>query len=346
MQIRSLHKNIYKLADYTLQQESRESTERLSFERQKVLKDWELLKSKGLSDRETASITGMSRATFYRRRKALELHGVSGLLKKSSRPKTKRQSAIPKAVIDQILSLRRSNPTYGKAKITILLKRDHGIILSESSVGRVLKSLLLAGKITKSISSGKAKRKRRFNAHAQSWTYDMRPSTPGEMVQIDHMTVTKHNVYMKHFQAWDPITKTIVASVASNATSTAAAKFLKKVIHDMPFPITSVQVDGGSEFMKDFEKTCKDLNISLYVLPPKRPQYNGGVERGNRTFREEFYARSDIQAENITTFQTELQKAVLKYNTYRPHFSLNGLTPLEYFNSQRFTGPSLLSQTL
>jgi hypothetical protein len=51
--------------------------------------------------------------------------------------------------------------------------------------------------------------------------------------------------------------------------------------------------------MKDFEEACKDLSIQLYVLPPKRPQWNGGVERGNRIFREEFYARRDILSEPV-----------------------------------------------
>jgi transposase InsO family protein len=42
--------------------------------------------------------------------------------------------------------------------------------------------------------------------------------------------------------------------------------------------------------MKDFEDACEAKNIPLYVLPPKRPQYNGGVERMNRTMREDLYA--------------------------------------------------------
>ncbi len=136
---------------------------------------------------------------------------------------------------------------------------------------------------------------------------------------------------MKHFQAWDPKTKTIIAEVTANATSNAAAKFLHKVIQEMPFKVVSIQVDGGSEFMRHFETECSKLNIPLYVLPPKRPQYNGGVERGNRIFREEFYAY-DISAESIGAFKYELTKAVKKYNTYRPHFNLKGLTPMKYTN--------------
>ncbi len=42
-------------------------------------------------------------------------------------------------------------------------------------------------------------------------------------------------------------------------------------------------MDGGSEFMAEFEDACADMKIPLIVLPPKKPEYNGGVERGNRT---------------------------------------------------------------
>ncbi len=100
----------------------------------------------------------------------------------------------------------------------------------------------------------------------------------------------------------------------------------------MPFAVKSIQVDGGSEFMKDFEGQCQKLKLELYVLPPRRPQWNGGVERGNRTFREEFYARNDLLAESIGAFRYELTQATKKYNSYRPHFSFKGLTPFEYNN--------------
>ena len=40
--------------------------------------------------------------------------------------------------------------------------------------------------------------------------------------------------------------------------------------------------------MAEFEDACSQLKLTLIVLPPRKPEYNGGVERGNRTFREEF----------------------------------------------------------
>jgi IS30 family transposase len=324
-----LHKNIYKLANYACTQEYLDQNTK---ERQKLLGDWEILKSRKVPDKEIARITNISRSTYYRRKKALQTFGIKGLKRKNTKPKTFRTSKIPVETINTILSIRKENPTYGKPKITVILQRDFNIKLSESSVGRVIKKLTIEGKITKSISSCKAKRRRKFTKHAKKWEYGMKAKSLGELIQIDHMSVTKHNISMKEFRAWDPITKTIVADVVSNATSMAAAKFLRKVLNEMPFKVKSIQVDGGTEFMADFEKECEILKVPLYVLPPSRPQYNGGVERGNRIFREEFYARKDINAESIGAFKIELKQAVHKYNTYRPHFSLNGLTPYEYTN--------------
>jgi hypothetical protein len=37
----------------------------------------------------------------------------------------------------------------------------------------------------------------------------------------------------------------------------------------VPYKIRSIQVDGGSEFMMEFEETCRELDIPLVVLPPE-----------------------------------------------------------------------------
>ena len=171
-----------------------------------------------------------------------------------------------------------------------------------------------------------------FKRHAQPWQYGTKITQPGQLIQIDHMTVTKNQLHFKHFQAWDPYTKTLVAEVCSSATAVAAKKFLLRVIKALPFKIISIQVDGGSEFMDEFESACAEHNIPLFVLPPKRPQYNGGVERANRIMREEFYDDHRVLADSIQAMRLDLNKVVVKYNSYRPHHSLGGLTPLEYTN--------------
>ena len=324
MQLKGLHKSIYTLANYSLRQEQAKKTKEHPY--YEVVKAWNQLKKEGVSLKTLEEIIGISRATYYRYQKAVQ----SGKALASRRPKRFRQSQIPKRSQDVILEIRKANPTYGKQKITVILKRDYDIHLSESSVGRELSRLLQAGKISRSLSAPKQKRQRRFKQHAKPWVYGSRAKRPGELVQIDHMSVSKNQRSFKHFQAWDPLTKTLHAEIHGEASSCCARKFLLGLIQALPFKLYSVQVDGGSEFMLEFEAACAELGIALFVIPPRRPQYNGGVERGNRIFREEFYARSDLLADSMAHLRLELDLAVKKYNTFRPHASLQGLTPFAY----------------
>lgn len=331
MQLFGLHKNIYKLANYSLRAESKDKYRRLYEE---PVRRWGKLKAEGVSDKVAQEFCGFSRASYFRYKKVL-VNLRKNVYPVSKAPKRKRQSMLGESVHQLILSIRRANPTYGKNKISVILKRDHNLLLSESSVGRIIKSQMQRGLIQKSLSAPRQKRKRRFKGHAQSWSYQLKSSKPGEMLQVDHMTVSVNQCSVKHFQAWDPLSKYIFADVCCNATSRSAKTFLKNLINAAPFKITSIQVDGGSEFMKEFEQACHENNIKLYVLPPKRPQYNGGVERGNRIFREEFYARKDMLADSVGAIKSSLKDALQKYNNYRPHFNLHGLTPSQYINNIR-----------
>jgi len=63
--------------------------------------------------------------------------------------------------------------------------------------------------------------------------------------------------------------------------------------------ILSIQMDGGSEFMAEFEEACHELKIPLLVLLPSKPTYKSGVKHGSRIFREELYAQQDILADSI-----------------------------------------------
>src|SRR3972149_4163591 len=58
----------------------------------------------------------------------------------------------------------------------------------------------------------------------------------------------------------------------SRDTAHAAAAFLDTIVGRMPFPVKAIQVDGGSEFMAQFEDACKQRGIRLFVLPPRSPK--------------------------------------------------------------------------
>lgn len=338
MQIRGLHKNLYRLYAYARTQECLDRYRQL-FEAK--VRHWQALKAEGLGDKKCQAFVGISRATYYRYSRILR-DLERGILPPSKRPKRVNKPRWGEAEMQLTLSIRRANPTYGKEKIAIILNRDHGQRLSCSTVGRILKHLFAKGLIQRSLSAPRSRRKRTFKkSHARPWTYkDYTKIKLGERVQIDHMTVTKNGLTCKHFQAWERCSKYIETQVYSNAKASSAKRFLLEFIDKAPFTVKSIQVDGGSEFMAEFEIACQNLNLPLIVLPPSQPKYNGGVERGNRTFKEEFYYRHDLLADSIGAMRFELKKAQEKYNTYRPHKNLGGLTPMAYIQSISSGAPS------
>jgi transposase InsO family protein len=130
-----------------------------------------------------------------------------------------------------------------------------------------------------------------------------------------------------------------VGEAYRQATARSASLFLDKVLRDMPVRPKAIQVDGGSEFMAEFEEACEAKGIKLYVLPPKSPKLNGGVERCNGAWRYEFYETYDLpdSIENLNPIIDSFQHL---YNHHRPHGALAGLTPKQYLNKTQAKGTS------
>ena len=125
-----------------------------------------------------------------------------------------------------------------------------------------------------------------------------------------------------------------MARAYSRATAHNAKRFLEAVRNDLPHPLLSVQVDGGSEFRADFEQACQALHIPLYVLPPRRPQFNGCVERANDSTRVEFW---NLYQGELTV--ADASRALADYqhfhNHVRPHQALDWKTPNEYLQQSK-----------
>ena len=290
---------------------------------EKVLKKWQSLKSKVISDREICEILEVSRSSLYRWQK----DGIP----KSRAPKRKRKPQWSLAQEDEVYRLRLENPLFGKEKIQAIMQNKTFV----STVGRILQKLVKLKKVKPvyMLTGYKKTKKRRFfdNSWAQRLPKGMQSDKQGVLVQIDHKTCRVGDKTIKHFNAWDRKTKINVADVYSRATSGCAAKFIDEVIAEYPFKIESIQVGGGSEFMKDFEQACQDKNIKLFVLPPRSPKLNGGVERINQTWRTEFYNFSDDLPENILQLSVFVKNYQHFYNFDRHHKSLDFLPHFGYF---------------
>ena len=304
-----------------------------AYDRKEKLRIYGKLVSEGCSQKTALEAIKISRATYYRWKRSYQLFGLAGLEDESRSPNNPRKTAWTRKDERLVLKVRKKFKLWGKYKIAAILSREYRINLSASTVGRIISKFIKKGEI-KPVSfyfGIKIKKRRVFNGHAQRWEYGMKAREPGELLQMDHATIKLGcGKNVKHFKAICPITKLVAEKAYTNATSTLAEDFLKHAQEHLPFGIKSIQVDGGSEFMGDFEEACRRKNIPLYVLPPRRPQFNAHVERGNGTAKYEFYYQCDFPPV-LSIVNQCLQKFVEFYNTYRPHQSLQYKTPMEHY---------------
>ncbi len=290
---------------------------------------WRRAMADGLTASRAAAAVGISRATLYRWQERPEA--------RSRRPHHVRRPAWSSALVKAVEDLRADNPMWGKRKLAVLLRRGSTSV-STSTVGRILRKLMDKGVVTPVpiLRRNPAARRVRLTAkqrHAKRLPKGMKATRPGEIVQIDTLSVNvRPDRAIKHFTAYDPVAKWTVGRVATSASALSAKALLEKLCAEAPFPVTGIQVDGGSEFMAEFEQACAAKALALFVLPPKRPQLNGAVERNQGAWRYEVYACFDLP-HRIDKLQQHVDAFAHRFNHYRPHQALGDRTPAEYLKT-------------
>lgn len=286
----------------------------------------------------TCRYFGISRQTFYYWKPRYERQGPRGLEDRSCRPRRVRQRTWNLVVIARVKALREQYPRWGKDKLAVLLWRE-GIACSVSMVGRILSHLKHTRQLVEPVVQAVKVRKRR--QHAQRKPREYTAQQPGDIVQVDTLDVRPiPGTILKQFTARDMVCRWDVVEVYSRATATTASRFLERIEARMPFPVRAIQVDGGSEFMAEFEETCQQRGIQLFVLPPRSPKLNGHVERAQRTHTEEFWEVTEV-GWTVAELQPELRTWEMVYNTIRPHQSLNYQTPAQFLEGYVWSEPGL-----
>ena len=177
-----------------------------------------------------------------------------------------------------------------------------------------------------------ARKRRRKRDYAIRKPKDHQVESPGDLVEVDTLDVQPvPGVVRKQFTARDVVSRWDVLDIRSAATSKMAAEFIEAVLERMPIEVKTIQVDGGGEFMGEFEEVCKARGLALFELPPRSPKLNGHVERAQRTHTEEHWELSCGEVD-VGSMRRELREWEDIYNTERPHQALHYLTPLEYVN--------------
>lgn len=272
---------------------------------------------------------GIARSTYYRWAARYDAQHLPFLENRSSAPRRMRRPTWTAEQAAAVLAARERSPRWGKDKLAVVLRRD-GIVLSVSMVGRILADLQRRHVLVEPLSARLRPHARHARPYAIRKPKEHTVAAPGDLVQFDTMHLTPlPGVARRHFSAVDVASRWGVTGVRASATAGTATDFLDELVERTPFPIRALQVDGGSEFMAEFEAACQDRAIALFVLPPRSPKLNGHVERANRTHRQEFWELYDGDLE-LPPLQEALRAWEESYNHVRPHQALGYRTPAEH----------------
>jgi transposase InsO family protein len=207
----------------------------------------------------------------------------------------------------------------GSRRIQSELDRTHGFQISRTTIDKILAE---SGTVPLLRQSRNRKRTTRYARQI-----------PGERVQMDTCKIGPGRY---QYTAVDDCTRIRVLALYPRRSAVNTLLFLERVLEELPFPIQRVQTDRGREFFAlAVQQRLMDYAIKFRPVKPASPHLNGKVERSQRTDLEEFYATVDLEAE-------DLEKALFAwqdhYNHFRPHGSLNGLTPWEkWYERTKFT---------
>ena len=262
---------------------------KIALKRKEILDKAEKLKEKGIKYKEMEEILNVNERTLRRWKKAYNELGIRGLEPQSTRPN---RLVTKRILTDKMLRLieqtRKENLFYGKRKLQEILLRK-GYDLKLSTIGNGLNILMKQGRILPVYILSCTKERKRIRKFNKCYAQRL-PFGHQTQIQIDHMVLNIKGKEIRQFSAYSKKDKLLVTQVYENATSQTAAKFLtEEVLQGFPFNIKEVQVDGGSEFMGDFERACQDNNIKLLVLPPRKPKINGNVCTASHNFHGAFF---------------------------------------------------------
>jgi putative transposase len=309
----------------------------LSREAKRRLEWFEYYDKNNRNARLTCRHFDISPETFYRWLKRYDPIHPKTLETRSHRPHKVRQPTYTAEQVEAVLRMRDKYPRWGKDKLAVLLQKE-GYRLSVSMVGRILTNLKSRNILREPLFNRVSARKRLMpRPYAIRKPKEYQAKLPGDLVELDTLDIRPlPGVILKHFSSYDVVSRWNVLGIFSQATAATAARFLDDMQKRTPNKINSIQIDGGSEFQSVFEEECHKRNIKLFVLPPRSPKLNGGVERANRTHTEEFYEVTDSNFE-LADLRSKLLEWEITCNTIRPNQALKYLTPaecLEHFQKE------------
>jgi len=274
---------------------------------------------------------------------------LSALAPGNRAPIHRRQRLVHPFVESHILKYRADHPGADKTTITPALRvacvSADVKPVSESTVGRIIQDLKKKGKLPKShkltfyAKTGKLLLRERKPPRKKERRKGFSPHQPGDVVQMDTISVFACGIKRYIFTAIDVSTRFAFACAYPSNSSANGSDFLKKFVAVAPFYTARIQTDNGAEFEKYFDKTCQDSGFVHFFNYPRHPQSNSYLERFNRTIQDQFVYWHIDHLDQLDDFNRKMMEYLIWYNIEKPHRGIGNLPPLTYFIKNFLTTP-------
>ncbi|MDP2672041.1 MAG: integrase core domain-containing protein, partial [Candidatus Daviesbacteria bacterium] len=285
----------------------------------------------------TASHFGISRKTLHKWLSRFNETHLKSLEDESRKPKRLRTWMVNQTEEVRIIKLRKDNMELGKIKLKRLYFREYQENISTWKIERVIRQF----KLFPDKATYQKRYLRKKDSEPKLRIHKLKDQIKqmnefGLLWHVDAVIIHWNGVRKIIFTALEDITKIAFARVYSSSTSNQSEDFLKRLHYLADGKISIIHQDNGSEFQGKFKDTCRKLNIRQIYSRPYTPKDNPALERFNRTIQEEWLNFSEVGLDDIQEANEELTLWLVKYNSIRPHQSLDYLTPLEYAQANFF----------
>ena len=285
----------------------------------------------------TAVHFGIARKTLHKWLKRFNERNLLTLEEESRTPTNKRGWEVTWEEESSIIDLRKKNMEYGKKKLKVLYRREYGKVISTWKIERVIrKHKLFPDKKKHDMQVEKRQKSRpKVRIHEIKDIVNQIHKF-GFLWHIDAIIIWWYGQRRIIFTALEEYSKIAFARVYSTNKSIYAEDFLKRLMYLAEGKIEIMHSDNGSEFEGEFKLACKKLNIARVYSRVRTPTDNPALEKFNDTIQREWLRLSEVGLDDIESANKDLTRWLIKYNSYRPHESLDYLTPLEYAQENFF----------
>ena len=156
------------------------------------------------------------------------------------------------------------------------------------------------------------------------------------------------------FVAIDRATRWVHMEIYPDQTEVSSSDFLLKLHQICPIKICKILTDNGSQFtdrftskaktpsgQHRFDRVCSRLKIEHRLIPPRRPQTNGMVERFNGRISE---LCQQTRFASAAELESTMRNYLKIYNSRIPQRALRHQTPIQALKEWQKTKPELFTK--